>query len=279
MASRSQVIGQLFEVRGTPWRKIPLWIGISLLLHALVIGLSPKQPSALAPGPIAHSPMNVVILPPAEQKTEPAPTPVPDTVAAAPAPVQRPTTPTKRVTPPEPAPITAKSTTEPAPLPIPPPIPAPPVDMMAAIEQRRAQRRAQEAQSARGPPSTGPPAEDAAARNLASLSGREGVGGVFQIMRIGSRSAEFAFNGWRPDARSRWREVIEVDVGNNSSIQIAVIRRMIALIRTHYTGDFHWESHRMGKVIVLSARPEDNTALEDFMYREFFGVPLVNPKG
>jgi hypothetical protein len=271
-----QVIGQLFEVRGTPWRKIPLWIGVSLLLHALVIGLSPKKPSALAPGPIAHAPMNVVIV--SEPQAQPAPAAPPETVAAAPAPMPRPTPP-RRVTPPEPAPIAAQPTLQPAPLPLPPPIPAPPVDMMAAIEQRRAQRRAMEASAARGPPSTGPPSEDAAARNLASLSGREGVGGVFQIMRIGTRSAEFAFNGWRPDARSRWREVIEVETGSNPSIEIAIIRRMITLIRTHYTGDFNWESHRMGKVIVLSARPEDNSALEDFMYREFFGVPLVNPKG
>jgi hypothetical protein len=52
--------------------------------------------------------------------------------------------------------------------------------MMAAIEQRRAQRRAAEAAMARGAPSASKP--DPAARNLATLSGREGVGGVFQVL-------------------------------------------------------------------------------------------------
>ena len=50
---------------------------------------------------------------------------------------------------------------------------------------------------------------------------------------------------------------------------------MIELIRTHYKGDFNWQSYRLGKVIVLSARVEDNAALEDFMAREFFGTPMI----
>ena len=244
---------------------------LSLIVHALILGLTPKKPSALAPGPMANTPLNVVILP-AEVQAEVA-TPAP--VAPAPAPTHRPV-PKPQVQPPQVTPIAPKPIEAPAPLPLPPPIPAPPVDMLAAIEARRAQRRAAEASAARGPPVSAQPTEDAAMRNLATLSGREGVGGVFQIMRIGSRSAEFAFNGWRPDSRSQWREVIEVDIGNSPNINLAIIRRMIELIRTHYTGDFNWESHRMGKVIVLSARQEDNEQLEDFLYREFFGTPLIN---
>ena len=45
---------------------------------------------------------------------------------------------------------------------------------------------------------------------------------------------------------------------------------MIDLIRTHYKGDFNWDSHRLGRVVVLSARIEDTTGLEEFMMREFF---------
>ena len=52
-------------------------------------------------------------------------------------------------------------------------------------------------------------------------------------------------------------------------------QRMIELIRTHYSGDFRWESHRLGRVVVLSARPEDNEGLEDFLVREFFGTPVL----
>ena len=46
---------------------------------------------------------------------------------------------------------------------------------------------------------------------------------------------------------------------------------MISLIREHYQGDFNWESHRMARTIVLSARPEDSAGLEDFLMLEFFG--------
>jgi hypothetical protein len=255
------------------------WIAVvvSVLLHALIAGLTPRKPSALAPGPMAQAPLNVVIVPQAPRSEAPAET---RTEAAAPLPVPRPTPPTRRPTPPvvpriPPIPSPAAP---PPPIPQPPPIPAPPVDMMAAVEARRAQRRAAEATEARGPPGKGPPTEDAAARNLATLSGREGVGGVFQILRIGTRTAEFAFNGWKPDARSQWREVIEVDAGLNGNVELAIIRRMITLIRTHYTGDFHWESHRLGRVVTLSAKEEDSEGLEDFMMKEFFGQPVVNPR-
>ena len=50
-----------------------------------------------------------------------------------------------------------------------------------------------------------------------------------------------------------------------------MIRRMIALIRVHYQGDFDWESQRLGRTIVKSARPEDSAELEDFLMQEFFG--------
>jgi hypothetical protein len=48
-------------------------------------------------------------------------------------------------------------------------------------------------------------------------------------------------------------------------VELAIIRGMIGLIREHYKGDFNWQSYRLGKVIVLSARVEDNAALEDFL--------------
>ncbi|HUP96745.1 MAG TPA: hypothetical protein VM073_02325, partial [Usitatibacter sp.] len=106
-----------------------------------------------------------------------------------------------------------------------------------------------------------------------------GVGGVFQILRMGPRTAEYAFNGWKPEARSQWRQVIEVDAGAGGNVELAIVRSMIELIRSHYSGDFNWESHRMGRVVKLSARPEHTQELEDFMVREFFGTPVLNPRG
>ncbi len=111
-------------------------------------------------------------------------------------------------------------------------------------------------------------------RNLRTAP-TEGVGGVFTILRKGTRTAEFAFNGWRPDSYRQWREVIEVDAGAGGDVERAIVRRMIELIRTHYAGDFRWESHNLGRVVILSARPQDNDGLEEFLIREFFGTPLL----
>ena len=81
-----------------------------------------------------------------------------------------------------------------------------------------------------------------------------------------------------PEARSQWREVIEVDAGLGGNVELAMVRRMIDLIRGHYKGDFNWESHRLGRVVVMSARSEHQTELEDFLMREFFGPPVLNPR-
>ena len=61
-----------------------------------------------------------------------------------------------------------------------------------------------------------------------------------------------------------------VDAGNGGDVQLAMVRRMIELIRGHYQGNFNWESHLLGRVVILSARPEDQPGLEAFMLREFF---------
>ena len=92
---------------------------------------------------------------------------------------------------------------------------------------------------------------------------------MFEIKSKGVREATFVFNGWKPTANNRWRQVIQVDAGLGGDINLAIIRRMIQLIRTYYTGDFSWESRRLGRVVTMSARPEDQASLEDFMMREF----------
>ena len=94
----------------------------------------------------------------------------------------------------------------PPPPPRPPPIPE--LDMAAMIEARRTQRRANQESQGSGqrpnlPPSPDQLASANIARNLRMDEGR-GVGGVFEILRKSTRTAEFAFNGWRPDTEKRW---------------------------------------------------------------------------
>ena len=143
---------------------------------------------------------------------------------------------------------------------------------MSMINAKRERRVAAEA--AAGARGREPSADDIAmaniSRNLQSLTQKDGTNGVFQILSKGHRAAQFSFRGWTGDASNSRREVIDVDAGLNGNIDLAIIRRMIQLIRTHYQGNFNWESRRLGRVVPLSARLEDNAGLEEFMMREFF---------
>lgn len=257
-------------------RRIDFFAAASVLAHVVILSLPvhrPPPPISNAPGPL-----NVVINSPespARPEIVPPPEPQP-TARPAPTVLSR-RTPASREAP--------KVPLAPQEAPTPAPVPSPPMDMLAMIEARRAQRRAAEAADARGPPSAENrelSKEEASSaslgRNLQTLAGREGVGGVFQVIRIGPRTGEFAFNGWRPDSQRKWREVIEVDAGMGGNVELAIVKRMIELIRTHYSGDFNWESHRLGRVVNLSARASDQEGLEDFMLREFFGPPVLNPR-
>lgn len=106
-------------------------------------------------------------------------------------------------------------------------------------------------------------------------------GQIFQITRMGPRSAQFQFVTQKTSASKTKREVIEVSVGNGEDIQRAVVRKMIEIIRQYQERDFQWESYRLGRVVMLSARMEDNKGLEDFLMREFFTTDqlvAVEPK-
>ena len=256
-------------------RRFALFVALSLAVHALLFAI-PRVKPPVEPMAASSMPLDVRLLPgpeivaeapPATATTPPRPTPRPrpraPQVPKVPPPVVA-EAPKVAVPPPEPEPAPAPS------------VPTPPVDMLAMIEARRQQRRAQEG-AGRTPPSAQAPKDPALQnlnRNLATLNNRgEGVGGVFQVLRKGVRTGEFAFNGWKPDANRTWREVIEVDAGQGGDVERAMVKRMIELIRSHYSGDFQWESHRLGRVITLSAKPEDQAGLEEFLIREFFGPP------
>jgi len=256
-------------------RRLCLAVAVSVLAHVSLLAIRPRMP-VLSQVPASPPPMTVRILD-AEAPPAVASAPrveVPKAPAARPAPPVR--TPRPRI-PPEPvAPAPEPETVPAAPVEPPGSVVPPPVDMLAMIEARRERRRAMEEARRRPPPATEQP--DAATRNLQTLTGRDGVSGVFSILHKGTRTGSFAFNGWRRDARGQWREVYEVDAGLGGNVELAMVRKMIELIRSHYSGDFHWESYRLGRVVVLSARPEHTREVEDFLMREFFGQPMVNPR-
>lgn len=164
--------------------------------------------------------------------------------------------------------------------PAPPPVAEPPKayppaegDLASFIEARR---------RARGEP-TAPAAESDSERRdriVASnmpasqtpMAGqqRKRGGGLFEITRMAYDDGEFRFFGYHRDAGRKLPQVIEVRLGTSGDMRIAMVRRMIALIRETEQGDISWDSYRLGRVVELSARPADNASLEEFMMHEFF---------
>ena len=94
---------------------------------------------------------------------------------------------------------------------------------------------------------------------------------------MGYDDADFVFYGWNKEIKRNSRQLIQTRKGDNSDIRIAVIRRMIGIIRESESGDFVWISQRLGREVTLSAAPQDNTGLEDFLMKEFFGTPDKAP--
>jgi hypothetical protein len=268
---------------------------LSLLLHAAVLwgwvprphdSLSDRAGSGKGSGPLAvrletpPSSTPSAATAPAESSALPAPPP-PAKHASPPA--------AKRASPPAPprprpapqvvakdGPAIARAPPEPpAAAPAPAPIEG---DFSAYLEARRRARGAAPEEHATSEPLV----EDERARhnrivaenlglNRTPTYGREPPGGgIFRIERIGYTEAEFTFFGWNKDIRRRSRQLIVVEKGANSDIRVAVVRRMIAIIREHSTGDFLWMSPRLGREITLSARAADNAGLEDFLMQEFF---------
>jgi outer membrane biosynthesis protein TonB len=260
-------------------RRFAVALVVSIAAHIAIFTLPKvKPPDLVLAGSAPQQAMTVRLIdvepaaPPASQapaQAQPQPMPQPPRP-----PIPVPPIPTPRIARKSPTAVEPEPPPPQPPQPRPPPIPE--LDMAAMIEARRAQRQAARAAAPRSQmePTPDQLAQANINRNLQMDRG-EGVGGVFEILRKGTRTAEFAFNGWRPDTERRWREVIEVDAGVGGDIERAIVRRMIELIRGHYNGDFRWESHHLGRVVVLSARPEDQDGLEEFLVREFFGQPRL----
>ncbi|KFI08044.1 hypothetical protein [Massilia sp. BSC265] len=151
-----------------------------------------------------------------------------------------------------------------------------PVDMQAFIEARRRQRgaatgseqpAAEESESAKGMRN--------ALANIAAINGRgredrNESGGVFSVSNKTFHSMDLKFRGWNPNFQRRWLTQVTVEQGNEPDIEIAVVKKMIELIRREKTGDFEWDSHRLGRIVKLSARPQDTDQLMTFLFKEMF---------
>lgn len=149
-----------------------------------------------------------------------------------------------------------------------------PTDMASYVKARQAQRQAAETdaakQNAEAVAREIGPSEDEKRNERIKANFKRGSNGLFNITSLSSRHATFSFKGWTNDYSNAQLQFFEVDAAGNQDIKLLIVKRMISLIREHYQGDFNWESHRLDRVIVQSARPEDNAGLEEFLMKELF---------
>jgi type IV secretory pathway VirB10-like protein len=153
---------------------------------------------------------------------------------------------------------------------------APPqeVDMQAYIEAQR-KRRGAPAQSDQAEESEAARGTRSALANIAAINGRGGqdpneTGGVFSVTNKTFSTADLKFRGWNPNFKRRWLTAVTVERGSDPDIETAIVKKMIELIRKEKSGDFEWDSHRLNRVVTLSARPQDTQELMAFLYKEMF---------
>ncbi len=266
-----------------------VWVtfALSVLVHGIALWLIVPRLPLLAPGTEQNEAtdrlqVRIAALPspasaPPPPPSLPAPTRETRTILSAPARPRSappPKAPPVLVVPPVEAPTTPPPPSPPAVAA--PAQPAPPVagDLSSFVASRR---------QARGESPT--PAETDSERRdrmiaasmpatQSPIAGRQikRGGGLFEITRMAFDDAQFLFFGWNKDAGSRTTQAYDVRLGNNKDMQIAVVRKMIAIIREQEHGNFDWESWRLGRTVTLSARPEDNAGLEEFLLQEMFEV-------
>ena len=160
--------------------------------------------------------------------------------------------------------------------------PPPEVDMQAYIEARRTARGAKAPSEQPAEESENARANRIAMANIAAANGRSHgddrneTGGVFSISNKTFHSAELKFRGWNPNFKRRWLQQLTVEQGAEMDVETAIVKKMVELIRKEKTSDFEWDSHRLQRVVTMSARPQDGAALEAFLFKEMF--PEYRPR-
>ncbi|MES2015153.1 MAG: hypothetical protein V4484_01555 [Pseudomonadota bacterium] len=150
-------------------------------------------------------------------------------------------------------------------------------DMTAAIEARRRARGAAPSDQ-QGEESDKDRGTRLALANIAAANGKaqgNDTGGVFDIADKTFNSAQLKFKGWKPSFNRRWLTQVHVELGTERDIETAIVKKMVELIRKEKQGDFDWESHRLQRVVKMSARVEDSAELEAFLLKEMFPAYTV----
>ena len=264
---------------------------LTVLLHLLLVLVWFYQPDNKQSAPARSGDESAVVWLPPEQPQKPTQKPTPQPASkAAPKQAQPKSAPPKvaqvrrlpnTITLPQEKPVEETPTPTPQPAEVAKAEPPAETDMQAYIEARRRARGAA--------PQSDQSEESAASRgmrnalaNIAAVNGRGGQdtnesGGVFSVSNKSFSSADLKFRGWNPNFKRRWLTAVTVERGSERDIETAIVKKMIELIRKEKNGDFEWDSHRLNRVVTLSARPQDTQELMDFLFKEMFPEYKVPP--
>lgn len=276
----------------TSRKSIAIGAVLSLLLHALGLWFLIAHPPSDVQTPASGEEGRLTVslaAPPAPLASPVPPQPalaptVPRTAKPAKPAARRPSAKKPAVPDNEPAQPDLAEAPPPSPLPAPQqarPDIAPSDDMFTHLQAARKRRAEARAQAGLPEQDSSAPADAAndnriALANIASSMQRArrddpaASGGMFQLRRMGYRDAQVFFRGWSANANRDRTRLISVEQGAEVDLQTAVVKKMIDVIREERQGDFTWESHRLGKLLTLSARPQDGAALQQFLMQEFF---------
>ena len=266
--------GSLVPAYGTQRTNVPGLAG-TVLLHLIVLlcYFFYEKKDTAAPPPSGTDITYIQPLPGKPKKQELA--------EAAPKPVKKPVKPTKReVARIERLPdtITLPNETPAEVVEVPPKeiekLP-PEMDMSEMIAAKR-RARGQDTTEQQGEESASDRGNRIARENIARANGRSAgpdandTGGIFDIVNKSFSGADVKFRGWNPSFKRRWLQQVRVELGTERDIETAIVKKMIEIIRKEKTGDFDWDSHRLQRVVKLSARPADQAELEAFLFKEMF---------
>lgn len=245
-----------------------LAVAVSILLHAMLLATWPALRELLPLGSIGdpdlgkqagHSlPITARLVLP-----KPAAAPPPQAEQRAPAPSRR--------AEPRPAPVIAAERAKGPAIAPPKPDAARSSDFLADIATRRGSRQPSEVPAQ---PAQAPASAPLSFGSAGGAGGERSSGGYFLVERMTYYDATLSFHRW-----NRGVQRIEVPRENNLSIQLAVIKQVIVLMRENgFSGDVNWISERLGRTVEISARERDQVKLEAFLMLEFFSAdPLRRP--
>lgn len=271
---------------------------LSVLLHCLIILLHITQ-KQIETGEIARGPLQITLAPKKlpeqvpQAVTKPS-LPKPQTTKPKPKKIKRPPPAPKPAAPkvmakiedetpadfsipdelaqlPEPEPVEVAPLPEPT---LPPNSASEPTDMMSLIKQRR------QAKAAMGDPLAinaleegklgGQTVHKSVDEIVKQNLNESGTNGIFTVTTLNRFEGTFAFQGWQGEFSNAQRHFYRVETFNASDdIRVLMVNKMIDIIRTHYSGDFQWQSRRLGDTVTLSARPKDHNRLVRFLLIEF----------